>query len=362
MSKNIIPGRLRFLALVVGSAVLAVSALLVVISPGSARPAQQETTPTPEITPVITQTVEITSTLRPCQECHLDIAAIWESSPHALAHDNPDFLTIWDDLGRVSECLDCHPGGGDLTSGTAVSEGVGCLACHYYLDGSHPPDPVAVRVSAEDCGLCHTQTLAGWRSSGHQIERVNCIDCHDPHWQTLRFENSDDLCLDCHQIEDLSTDDHHSSHTAEEAACIDCHMTVIPGDREGHEYTDHSFSVNVDTCNECHLRLDISTMEDITGTLSITLTQVVSESPIPSNNVATGSRSETDAAPRKLRPDGFIIVGGLFGLAAGVIASPWIKSKLSQLGQNKQPAAPMVEDAVEGKSQVESGAGDDQNV
>jgi predicted CXXCH cytochrome family protein len=79
------------------------------------------------------------------------------------------------------------------------------------------------------------------------------MDCHDPHSQKALFEDSDEMCLNCHKddmgpyLEDL--------HIQKGIGCVDCHELVIPPETvpdDGIVPTGHAFTITPATCVACH--------------------------------------------------------------------------------------------------------------
>lgn len=188
-----------------------------------------------------------------CQECHLDVAAHWENSPHAHAFDDEIFQEKWMGMGEPDECLACHTTNFIAATGEYSAEGVECEACHGKVTAEHPPEPIPIKADAEFCGECHTTTLGEWRVTGHAVEDIGCMDCHDPHSQQSLFEVADDLCINCHQ--DSMEDYFEDTHVQQGIGCVDCHALVIPPDpipEDGIVPTGHAFNITPATCVACH--------------------------------------------------------------------------------------------------------------
>lgn len=90
---------------------------------------------------------------------------------------------------------------------------------------------------------------------------VTCTDCHNPHTAELHTgAEPNDVCAQCHLPTRFQTAEH-SGHDAEQAGCVDCHMTsrtyMVVDDRR-----DHSFRIprpdlsdvaeTPNACNGCH--------------------------------------------------------------------------------------------------------------
>ena len=170
-----------------------------------------------------------------CQECHLDVASHWESSPHAHAFDDAAFQAQWASLGQPDECLACHTTNFIRSTGEYEGTGITCQACHILPETEHPPAEVPVLADTEYCGKCHTTTLGEWRLTGHAKVDIGCMNCHDPHSQDTLFEEPDDVCTSCHAEEDPLLKEHPDVlDNLENVGCVDCHTLTIP----------HSFQQN----------------------------------------------------------------------------------------------------------------------
>jgi predicted CXXCH cytochrome family protein len=211
-------------------------------------------TPEPETAPSTDPHAEgLPGEAADCQECHLDVASHWSTSPHAHAFDDEVFQERWMGLGEPGECLVCHTTGFVQSSGEFAAEGIQCAACHGDAPENHPPAPVDIKADTEYCGICHTTTLGEWRLTGHSTAGIGCSACHDPHSQQSLFEEPDDLCLNCHEQDmgDYLEDSHHQKGIG----CVDCHALVIPPDPvpvDGIVPTGHTFTITPATCVACH--------------------------------------------------------------------------------------------------------------
>lgn len=87
-------------------------------------------------------------------------------------------------------CIDCHDTEAALLASDAHS-GLSCEVCHGP-GIKHADDPDNNKLekpgTREDCGKCHSINSARKPNvitqidiKTHNIERANCIDCHNPH-------------------------------------------------------------------------------------------------------------------------------------------------------------------------------------
>ncbi|MCZ7666220.1 MAG: multiheme c-type cytochrome [Chloroflexi bacterium] len=188
-----------------------------------------------------------------CSECHQEIVVRSAASPHGLAYADPVFQESWREQGSPPECLACHTTGYDAVSHTWEEEGVGCATCHEMGENSaHHPEQVApVDRSPEACGTCHVDTHEDWAISQHAAEDLSCVRCHNPHTATLKKEDVQSICIDCHNEEAYFYA--YTGHAAKGMICTDCHMQVAETEMgNGHAKRAHTFAVDLSTCNSCH--------------------------------------------------------------------------------------------------------------
>src|SRR5690606_17805167 len=97
-------------------------------------------------------------------------------------------------------------------------------------------------------------TLAEWEVSEHGEQGMTCNQCHNPHTAELRQANSQELCNSCH-----NTEGHYYSftgHAAEGMLCTDCHLRINDSPDAGtmgHGGRIHTFKIDLQSCNDCHL-------------------------------------------------------------------------------------------------------------
>lgn len=190
---------------------------------------------------------------------------------------------VYNETSFMAGCRDCHVTGGnnfdplgaanqtwpEWDTDPAKFLNIQCEVCHgaYQSHGSDNPAMI-LNYSAALCELCHqpgsshdnshwqsahAESLADLLASGHasdtclscmstqgaigldvylnttNLESVSCVACHDPHSHTyetqLRYENSTELCGQCH------TGSHHpqydvfmeSPHDKAGVECASCH-------------------------------------------------------------------------------------------------------------------------------------------
>lgn len=261
---------------------------------------QPQTTPTPGLN---------------CAECHQAFQQAWENGAHGRATLDPVFREAWLAQGQPVECLKCHVTGYNPETNTWASEGITCQACHSPIISDHPLAPMSADRSAKLCGECHTETHFEWQVSAHREQGVDCVACHDPHATDLKVENKTLLCATCHRAR--SSNFAHSAHSQHGLTCADCHLQKLEqGVGEGKGRVDHSFMVELTTCNSCHSYQ----MHDPVA--------VHPERPTPTPVVDSLSAVEAlgvTPEPIPVSPLGFSILSGLVGMAFGVILAPFLE-------------------------------------
>ena len=191
-----------------------------------------------------------------CATCHVDIVAAWQDGSHAQAYADSVFQEKWQASGSQESCLVCHTTGFDAITGDYAHEGVACEACHGETPVDHPPAVVTIDPGVETCAGCHTTTFTEWKESAHGDQQLACTTCHNPHPQTLRFDNSTALCLNCHN--EAGRDDYvHLTHA--EQQCVDCHWHHTTEEDALAHYasgnlfpTGHTSNVETVACVTCH--------------------------------------------------------------------------------------------------------------
>lgn len=132
-----------------------------------------------------------------CKECHEEVWNEWTSDEHSQAWFNKP---LFPQDPKRTECVSCHASVPILDHGLEkeivvradrFEEGIGCIECHKFQDGSNGPLP-----SIE--AACNPTFDARFKTS------VTCTPCHAPHgtfdeWQASAWR--DKTCQDCHMPE-----------------------------------------------------------------------------------------------------------------------------------------------------------------
>lgn len=134
----------------------------------------------------------------------------------------------------------------------------------------------------------------------------------------------EDLCSNCHSEESyfFST----TAHSEQDLSCTDCHLKISDSPvGEGHGRREHTFSVDLDTCNQCHgdeMHL-ISSDSDPAATevTIINNPQAGGESCENQEEIVTSEPEQATASPVNYL---FVAAVGLtFGVAVSPVAENW---------------------------------------
>lgn len=252
-------------------------------------------------------------TTNDCQECHPAFYASWSQSAHGQAMSDPLFKREWQELGEPRECLPCHTTGYDMDTNTWEADGITCQSCHGPIPDDHPQSPMPADRTVSLCGGCHTQTVFEWQISGHHQADMDCVDCHGQHSTTLKAEDADQLCASCHQ--DRASSFAHSAHSQAGLTCSQCHLELEEQIGRGHSTRDHSFLVQLSTCNDCHRYQ----MHDTAG---------VHAENEPLDGLQGEENVETQGVnlnPEPVSPIYYALLSALIGMAFGLLLAPWIE-------------------------------------
>ena len=217
------------------------------------------------------------STLAPatCERCHPEVTAGWESSPHALAANNPLFEAVLrafmaaqgGELARY--CLGCHaPHAADPRTATidevvqsaGFGAGVHCLTCHRSTPGKgHGDGDLTMTPLASDPSPILTDVpgvTERWPELVRDLAAHSLISSRVArHRRTYRFASREpESCVPCH-VQTLSVpsqgvlsdvlQDHYGSWKDSEAAeadkdCKSCHAPRYVAASD-YEVADHRF-------------------------------------------------------------------------------------------------------------------------
>lgn len=254
-----------------------------------------------------------------CVECHEETVVAWQDSMHGQAFANEGFQQEWAAQGAPRDCLRCHTTGFDAETGDYSEEGITCSACHYLgpYSPSHPDQLMFTKFTTESCGECHLETFAEWQESAHGENDMTCTNCHNPHTELIKQESTALLCQSCHTDEGYFYD--MTAHAEAELLCTDCHLRVSETPLgEGHAQRHHKFTVDLETCNECH-------GED----MHFPVSAEAEDNLIMSGTTSTDSTISlltdahfVEASPSQNSPFNFALLAALIGLAFGLVGSP----------------------------------------
>ncbi len=254
-----------------------------------------------------------------CLECHEDSVMAWQESMHSQAVIDDVFQQAWQEQGEPRECLRCHTTGFDTVTGMWEADGVTCAACHYEGPNSpsHPDQIMFTTDSSDSCGACHLETYAEWQSSGHGEEDMTCVNCHNPHTNNLKKENMETLCQTCHTDEGYFYS--MTSHAEEDLLCTDCHLRIADTPMgDGHGQRHHTFTVDLETCNECHgeqMHYPVANVDGAGPAAGGPTTTQADLSMLTDTNMAGLSTAPTS-------PYNFVMLAAFIGLAFGFVGSP----------------------------------------
>lgn len=276
-----------------------------------------------------------------CQECHESIQIHWEESAHGQALVNESFQVAWQEEGSPDECLACHTTGYDAATGMYQAAGITCEACHALDPNSthHPEQMMPVDRSSQACGSCHLDTHEEWQTSMHADEGLTCVRCHNPHTTELKADSVQELCMACHNEESYFYS--FTGHAAEGLLCTDCHLRVTEMEGEGHGAHEHTFGLDLATCNECHdQEMHSPEMQMFEGLISSSGGPVVKQ--VMNNMVATCTQGSTTEDGKNVAhaaevislsnepdtgsrgPFEMVVPAGI-GLIFGMMMAPWME-------------------------------------
>jgi predicted CXXCH cytochrome family protein len=227
-------------------------------------------------------------------------------------------------------CMKCHTTGFNPSTGVSKSYGVTCEACHSPIPADHPTKKMPVNSSTDMCEKCHSDSRFNWtkwQDSKHYQQDMKCVECHDPHSTSLQHVGTDSadnsaLCIRCHKDDKKMSPD--SVHGKAGISCIKCHLGDKKGVDEFHVVPDHSFKVDIATCDGCHVDQIHRPASDQPVALnpSPTPTPTISiPSPTPDPVVQSQPANESN---KQLLWLTFAGITGLIGLVIG-IAIPNLK-------------------------------------
>jgi hypothetical protein len=252
-----------------------------------------------------------------CQDCHEIVQTHWAEGAHANSVTSQGFQQAWNDQGQPDTCFACHTTGFDEATGEFEVSSVSCTTCHNPEPKNHPDQVMPTDVSSRLCGQCHLETYSNWTESVHAQEDLACVQCHNPHTNEIRAEDSQALCSACHSEEVHFFE--YTSHYEEGLLCVDCHVRVLDQPMgEGHGQREHTFTVDMATCSNCH-------SDDM-------------HYPGPDGGQIGGggdaglnvSDVSIQTSPNPVSPFGFALVAILIGAALGMILSPWSERWLNK--------------------------------
>jgi DmsE family decaheme c-type cytochrome len=205
-----------------------------------------------------------------CAECHVDIARVSLTQPHAgnscvACHGDagmhleegggPNIFSYGEEdlaTDKSSRCLTCHA---DTTGRYFASphgkSAMDCTSCHVIH--TEMASPSLLRTgSLKNCATCHQDVFAQFQlNERHRLQEgiLSCTTCHDPH-QPSSLERlggfKHESCLVCHTDKGGPFLHEHGASRIE--GCTACHE--VHGSPNRHMLTHQSSS---DLCFSCHV-------------------------------------------------------------------------------------------------------------
>jgi len=256
-----------------------------------------------------------------CQDCHEVIHDRWSDGAHGQSLSDPVFAQAWEEKGKPDGCLVCHTTEFDSETGTYEEGSVSCVVCHDPSPISHPDTIMFTNISSRMCGECHLDSYAEWSDSVHGQENLSCARCHSGHTGELRANSVQELCQSCHDDQAHSYTD--TAHAKEGLMCADCHLRVSDTEMgEGHGQRDHTFTVELETCANCHRE----SMHDPT----VVMASLDSYLPVNDQDVSAES-ALSSVAPDPVSPINFAVIAALIGLGFGIVMAPWLENWYSRI-------------------------------
>jgi hypothetical protein len=229
---------------------------------------------------------------------------------------NEAFHQQWLEQGEPRECLSCHSTAFEPETGEYLEEGVACSTCHLPSP-NHPDQIMHTNYSSEKCGECHLETFDDWQVSAHGESDMTCVNCHNPHTNTIKEENVGTLCQTCHT--DEANNFTMTAHAEEGLLCTDCHLRVSGTPiGEGHAQRSHTFTVDLETCNECHTRdMHYPSDNEVNSGLGI------QDSGNGDSALSFGTNPHAvELTPSPISPINLAVLMAVIGLAFGFVGSP----------------------------------------
>jgi hypothetical protein len=257
-----------------------------------------------------------------CQDCHEVIHNDWSDSAHGQSLSDPVFVQAWEEKGSPDACLACHTTEFDPKTGTYEEDSVSCAVCHDPAPANHPDSIMFTSISSRMCGDCHLDSYAEWGDSVHGQENLSCARCHNAHSTELRADTVQELCESCH--EDLVHSFTETAHADEGLMCADCHLSFSDTEMgEGHGQRDHTFTVELETCANCH---NSESMHDST----VVAASLGSHQPITEADMSAEAE-QLPLIPEPISPFGFAVIAALIGMGFGIVMAPWLESWYSRV-------------------------------
>jgi hypothetical protein len=144
-----------------------------------------------------------------------------------------------------------------------------------------------------------------------------CVNCHNPHTNTVKEENVGTLCQTCHT--DEANNFTMTAHAEEGLLCTNSHLRVSGTPLgQGHAQRSHTFIVDLETCNECHSK-DMHYPSDNGGNSGLGINDSDAGGSAPPFRPNTPA---VELNPSPISPINLAVLTAVLGLAFGFVGSP----------------------------------------
>jgi predicted CXXCH cytochrome family protein len=165
-----------------------------------------------------------------------------------------------------AKCLECHADkskGKAVHSAIAA----GCTVCHEIrVSKDITRVKLTATTPYALCLTCHAEkNAAEIKGTVHSPAVRECLKCHDAHASENKYEllrptsggAKENLCLDCHTT-GLNVPEKGSRHAALDMGCDSCHLSHKTGPSPDREFKHHLTKATPELCLDCHDVQDIN--------------------------------------------------------------------------------------------------------
>jgi len=227
----------------------------------------------------------------------------------------------------TGDCQTCHYKVMDVYEVSKHGEaGIDCTICHSPVNANHPQEVMPTDVSSRLCATCHKSVADEFDTSVHGQKDLTCVRCHNSHTAELRADDVQTLCDNCH--DDVVHDFSYSAHSQAGVLCTDCHQQMVASeDRIGAGNVTHTFVPNLETCSTCHTDImDNPHVDPCADGNENDPDSLCNAQEVVQAGLTVPKDPDLLSEPQPAGPFGFIVVGVLVGMAAGMILAPWLET------------------------------------